>query len=282
MTKHKNKIITAAITLTILAVAFFAGGSPQKTSTETYTNRELSVQDSSLSSADNALDKKTDKESFSKSTSTDESEFNSDCTNPIEEPALPSPAKENIEPAIPENVETPPTPVQPDQNNKSNDEFSNALSLPPPSESQNTEVAKDELTCTLSVRCDTVLNNISSIDKEKVDIVPKDGIIYAERSVTFYEGESVFNLLMREMKQNKIHMEYTNPPLYNSAYIEGIANIYEFDLGELSGWMYKVNGIFPNYGSSRYKLKDGDRVEWVYTCDLGKDVGGEYSAGNGR
>ena len=53
-----------------------------------------------------------------------------------------------------------------------------------------------------------------------------------------------------------------------------IANLYEFDVGELSGWMYKVNGWFPNYGCSRYLLADGDNVEWVYTCDLGSDVGG--------
>lgn len=74
----------------------------------------------------------------------------------------------------------------------------------------------------------------------------------------------------------------TNTPIYNSAYIEGIGNLYEFDCGELSGWMYKVNGWFPNYGCSRYRLKSGDRVEWVYTCDLGRDVGGYYSTGNGK
>ena len=62
--------------------------------------------------------------------------------------------------------------------------------------------------------------------------------------------------------------------MYNSAYIEGINNLYEFDCGELSGWMYKVNGWFPNYGCSRYQLKEGDVIEWVYTCDLGVDVGG--------
>ena len=84
------------------------------------------------------------------------------------------------------------------------------------------------------------------------------------------------------MKRNKIHMEFVNTPIYNSAYIEGIANLYEFDCGELSGWMYKVNGWFPNYGCSRYQLKDGDRVECVYSCDLGADVGGNYGARNGK
>ncbi len=105
-------------------------------------------------------------------------------------------------------------------------------------------------------------------------------MIFPETEVTFYEGESVFNVLTREMKKARIHMEYVNTPIYNSAYIEGINNLYEFDVGELSGWMYKVNGWFPNYGCSRYQLKDGDAVEWVYTCDLGKDVGGYYAVGS--
>ena len=90
--------------------------------------------------------------------------------------------------------------------------------------------------------------------------------------MTFYEGESVFNVLLREMKRNKIHMEYVNTPIYNSAYIEGINNLYEFDCGELSGWIYKVNGKKPDYGCSRYPLSDGDRIEFVYTCSLGNDV----------
>ena len=151
-----------------------------------------------------------------------------------------------------------------------------------PVEPDDSLIADKELTCTLSVRCDTILNNISWLDSEKIGLVPEDGIIFAEKTVTFYEGESVFNLLMREMKRNRIHMEFENTPIYNSAYIEGIANLYEFDCGELSGWMYKVNDWFPNYGCSRYQLKQGDRVEWVYTCDLGNDVGGSYSARNGN
>lgn len=149
---------------------------------------------------------------------------------------------------------------------------------PVPVEPQNAVITDKELTCTLSVRCDTILQNIAWLDPEKVELVPKDGVIFAERTVTFYEGENVFNLLLREMKKNKIHLEFENAPIYNSAYIEGIHNLYEFDCGELSGWMYKVNDWFPNYGCSRYQLKQGDKVEWVYTCDLGLDVGGYYAA----
>ena len=61
-------------------------------------------------------------------------------------------------------------------------------------------------------------------------------------------------------------------PAYNSAYIEGINNIYEFDGGELSGWTYLVNGKVPGVGCSEYKVKNGDVIEWLYTCDMGRDL----------
>lgn len=151
---------------------------------------------------------------------------------------------------------------------------------PAPVEPENTVVSDQKSTCTLSVRCDSILSNLDKLDPEKKELVPEDGVIFATSQVTFYEGESVFDVLQREMKSGKIHMEFVNTPVYNSAYIEGIHNLYEFDCGELSGWMYKVNGWFPNYGCSRYLLKEGDHVEWVYTCDLGRDVGGYQAEEN--
>ena len=93
------------------------------------------------------------------------------------------------------------------------------------------------------------------------------------------QGETAFDLLQRLCRENGISMESSWSPLYKTAYIEGIANLYEFDCGKLSGWMYSVNGEFPNYGCSGYTLQDGDVICWVYTCDLGEDVGGGYAAG---
>jgi hypothetical protein len=145
---------------------------------------------------------------------------------------------------------------------------------PLPAEPQDAIIGENAYTCFLSVSCATILDNMNLLDKEKHELVPEDGVIFPLTEVTFYEGESVFNVLQREMKSNRIHLEFVNVPIYNSVYIEGMNNLYEFDVGELSGWMYKVNEWFPNYGASRYRLQPGDVVEWVYTCDLGRDVGG--------
>ena len=151
---------------------------------------------------------------------------------------------------------------------------------PAPVEPQDMTAGDDSFTVTLTVRCDMILDNMNLLDKEKHELVPEDGVIFPTTTVTVYEGESVFNVLQREMRRAGIHMTFRNTPIYNSAYIEAINNLYEFDVGELSGWMYKVNGWFPNYGCSRYKLQPGDEIEWLYTCDLGRDLG-EYWLGAG-
>lgn len=145
---------------------------------------------------------------------------------------------------------------------------------PKPVEPEETIIDKNIVkTATLSINCETILDNLDLFNQDKIDVLPPDGVVLSNREVQFYEGESVFDLLKRTVDDKKIHMEFVFTPIYNSVYIEGINNLYEFDCGPSSGWMYKVNGWFPNYGCSRYKLEEGDRVEWVYTCDLGMDVG---------
>ena len=130
--------------------------------------------------------------------------------------------------------------------------------------------------CTVEIRCDTILNNMSKLRPGLDKYVPRNGIILDTTKVEIYEGENVFDVLKRLTRNKKIQMEFRNDPVYSGAYIEGINYLYEFDCGTESGWMYKVNGWFPNYGCSQYKLKDGDSISWVYTCNLGKDVGDQY------
>jgi len=133
---------------------------------------------------------------------------------------------------------------------------------------------------TISISCVTIYDNLEAFDKSKREILPENGLIVPVTKVEISKGETVFDVLLKVTKGNKIHMEYVSTPLYKSNYIEGIGNIYEIDAGPLSGWMYKVNNQFPSYGCGRYVLKDGDNIEWVYTCDLGRDVGGDWNEQN--
>lgn len=152
--------------------------------------------------------------------------------------------------------------------------------LPPAAQpTPSAEEEPDALTCTLSISCATVLDNLADLEEDKIDLIPADGWVLPPTEVEWEEGESAFSLLQRVCREEGIHLEFSSTPLYNSAYIEGIGNLYEFDCGPLSGWTYRVNGQFPGFGCSQYLLESGDTVEFLYTCDLGDDVGGYAGVG---
>jgi len=282
--KHKNKCIAAAVIVAVLVIAWMQGGGsrggqPQGTASVS-PSAVASVAPSEATAPESeaateaATEEPSAKPTESEATATETAEATAQAAaTPTAEPtATPVPTPTQVEPTQALNPDT------------GKDKFLTDLvpkGKPLPVEPQDAVIGTTALTCTLSVRCDTILANMSSLNPDKAELVPADGVIFPPTVVTFYEGESVFNVLQREMRRNGIHMEFVNTPIYNSAYIEGIHNLYEFDCGGLSGWMYKVNGWFPNYGCSRYVLQDGDVVEWVYTCDLGRDVGGGGAVGGG-
>ena len=145
----------------------------------------------------------------------------------------------------------------------------------PAGDSPNKEDPVTSHTCTIEIRCDTILDNMDELATGKDSYVPADGTILAATTVSFTDGETVFDVLKRACEQNGIQLEYSYTPLYESYYVEGIHHLYEFDCGSESGWMFKVNGWFPNYGCSAYTLSQGDSIVWCYTCHgLGADVGG--------
>lgn len=94
--------------------------------------------------------------------------------------------------------------------------------------------------------------------------------IIDKASFEMTEGSSVFDILKKVTKEKKIQMEFSG--VGNAVYIEGIDNIYEFDEGPESGWMYSVNGKFQNKSCGTYQVKAGDVIEWKYTKNMGKDV----------
>lgn len=135
------------------------------------------------------------------------------------------------------------------------------------------ETSPQQHFCTVEIRCDTVVDTKKLENQAVAPYVPESGVILATYKMPFTPGESVFDVLLRATKEKNIHMEFREDNLYSGKYIEGINYLYEMDGGPLSGWMYKVNGKFPNYGCAAYEVKDNDAVVWMYTCDLGMDVG---------
>jgi hypothetical protein len=58
--------------------------------------------------------------------------------------------------------------------------------------------------------------------------------------------------------------------------VVGIDGQNEFDKGPTSGWMFSVNGDFPGIGPGSVTVEDGDYIQWLYTTNLGEDIGNIY------
>ena len=118
------------------------------------------------------------------------------------------------------------------------------------------------------IRCDTVAG--------REDYLPQDGVILAMTPIDIPEGSSAFEVLQEACRLYDIQLEYEGGAVSKGfAYVEGIGYLYEYDFGDLSGWMYQIDGEFPSVGSGEYIVEEDDRIVWVYTLELGKDVGAD-------
>ena len=285
--KHKYKIIAAVCALAVLTGAFLAG--------ESLGNNAHAVAKSSTSDTAIVTERTTVSQGKNESTSpTENSTKATDKGKSKQSTTAPTSATQvNSEQSAVSNQTSKSSSSSSSASSKSSSQITQSSSTkqdkyktdpvpegkPQPVEPQEQEITDNTLKCTFSISCAAVLDNMDKLDKSKREIIPDDGWILEPVTVTFNEGESVFDVLKQVCKDNKIQLEFSFTPIYNSSYIEGINNLYEFDCGSLSGWMYEVNDWFPNYGCSRYEVKNGDVIEWQYTCNLGADIGGNYAVG---
>lgn len=100
------------------------------------------------------------------------------------------------------------------------------------------------------------------------------GDIIAPSSVAIEKGDTAFTVLKRIVDAKGISIQYIGSGA--TLYVSAIDNLGEFDEGTGSGWMYSVNGVFPEYSAGLYALKEGDVLRWRYTKNLGADLGNEY------
>ncbi len=148
------------------------------------------------------------------------------------------------------------------------------------------EIRPEDETVFLTIRCDTVWNHVGDLDPYLRDggYLPADGVILERRELVLRPGDTVYDVLERATRYHEIPLETRGSGIGTGkdVYVRGIQYLYEFSCGPLSGWMYTVNGRFPEMGSGCCSLQDGDEVAWVYTCDLGRDVGCVWADGERR
>ena len=216
-------------------------------------------------------------ENTSKSTKTDGTETKKPNNDEVEKTDNSSekPKPSNNEKPKPGNSSEKPKPgnssEKPKPSNNEKPKPGNSSTKPKPENNQTITSPKPKnKTVTIAISCKTAINNGLN-KKPGFSHLPSNGIILQNMKVEFNEGDTVFDILVKVTRKKGIHMEYRGSG--SNTYIEGINNLYEFDGGSNSGWMYSVNGVYPNYGVGAYKVKSSDVIKFNYTCNLGADLG---------
>lgn len=117
--------------------------------------------------------------------------------------------------------------------------------------------AGESLSVSISIRCDEALGVV------ELDTLPADGVMLGAVELAVSRGSTVLDALTEAARLYQLQLEYSGGG--SMAYVSGIEYLYEFDGGELSGWIYRVNGVAPSVGCGGYTLADGDVIEWEYT-----------------
>lgn len=128
------------------------------------------------------------------------------------------------------------------------------------------------------------------------------GYLVAPTKVDIYEGENAAYVLDRFLKEHGYSYQSTGS-LSTGFYLAHIGkrgllkdlpqkiidkygkdsynvnSLGEFDFCHKSGWMYSVDGVYPNYGFADCYLNDGAELRIRFTLSYGTDIGGEDALG---
>lgn len=134
-----------------------------------------------------------------------------------------------------------------------------------PDEYYSVEEIESEKSVLMSVDCSDILENMDKLDSGLEEYIPEYGLIIEDKEYPIKDGDTVYDLLIRAAKENKVQTE--SKGFFGNKEIEGINYIYNSSCGKGSRWIYKVNGKIQQPICNDYKLKDGDIVQWIYVCN---------------
>ena len=95
----------------------------------------------------------------------------------------------------------------------------------------------------------------------EIDATAGEGKL-STRHLELSEGATAYDALVAAADDvNASDSEY-------GMYVQGINGLAGGDFGDMSGWMFEVNGEMAEVGCSEYQLADGDVVTWIYVTEF--------------
>lgn len=80
-------------------------------------------------------------------------------------------------------------------------------------------------------------------------------------TVDLQTGDTVFTALLRSCDGTKnVHYTGSGSTAFVTA-LYGVAN----SNSTTDGWVYSVNGVRPTESCGKYTVKNGDKIQWIYS-----------------
>ncbi len=111
----------------------------------------------------------------------------------------------------------------------------------------------------------------SSYVNFSIDAREVKGQIVPQTKVERKEGDTILDITRRILKQKGIQLSVRGANA--GAYVEGIDNLYEFDEGQNSGWMIRLDGALIKQGVGATPVAEGQTIYWFYTTNYLEESG---------
>ncbi|MBE5958284.1 MAG: DUF4430 domain-containing protein [Lachnospiraceae bacterium] len=121
--------------------------------------------------------------------------------------------------------------------------------------------------CSIEINCFELSNNPELVQEKYKKYIPAGGVVLGKITVKVLEGTTVYDILNAACKKENIAIDASFNALYKAYYVKSIHNLPEKAAGDMSGWVYTINGKSPMLGASAYKVSEGDSIVWSYTVD---------------
>lgn len=122
-------------------------------------------------------------------------------------------------------------------------------------------------TAYVTISCEAAVERYGELPEQKQSLMPKDGIFLQSEKVILAGKGTALDALRDACDRKEILFELDGSAALGTEYIIGIGQLYQFDIGAESGWLYSVNGESPNVGAGGYEVQEGDEIVFYYITE---------------
>ena len=106
--------------------------------------------------------------------------------------------------------------------------------------------------------------NNASLPQNIKDGLQNEGMLITNAMLTLSEGKTVSETFSLLRTYDIVIVSESGAA---GTFVTSIQGLENGACGAASGWLFRVNGEFPSEGIDSIELHNGDKVEWLFSCD---------------